>query len=117
MGTYFWHSATKKTVYKLSVWATEEWTKHRPPRYNGCHVAGDLTSLSANWTYDPNRGWTNQGGSSLHANYDQGDSPEKAEGFFVRNYRPNDAVEITADQYKDLEAQYDATARATKPKT
>ncbi len=116
MGTYYWHDQATKTVYWLTAWPAEKpRSKHKPPRYTGCTVAGDSHWVSANWKEDPHRGWLHEGGGSPYQSFDERDPLERAERIFVAHHTPPRAVKITADEYKSLEAQYRADAQKSKP--
>lgn len=115
MATHYFHDSANQTVYRLRPNVSEKYTKHKPPRWNGCHVWGDVEATSSSWRKIGGR-WTTTWSDPRQNHYEPKDDAASAERYFVTVHcHMGKYTRIDKAAYDALVVQYQAQAKATKP--
>lgn len=114
MATYFFHDQVRQIVYQLGpVFVSPQFSNHRPPRYQGCHVRGHLSWVSATWQKVEGN-YCYEFGHQFSNSYDERDDVQRAEHWFVTvHVQMGRHAEIDQAQYDALAVRYAASAKQT----
>ncbi|MBK7585830.1 MAG: hypothetical protein IPI67_37300 [Myxococcales bacterium] len=114
MPTYF-HDKKGSAVYEVSgIFASEQFSNHKPPRFLHTDVRGHVKVTKPTWWKVGDR-WTNTEGSAHHNTYEK-DREAQAKDYFVRVHcHMGGLTEIDRTTYDALVTQFDAQAKANPP--
>lgn len=113
--TKYFHDTSEPAVYELSgVFANEEFSSHKPPRFSGTRVSGQLkVTKPTRWKVGDR--WTNSESSPRQNFYDRDREPQAKDYFIKVHCQLGGFTEIDQARYDALVAQFDAQANSNLP--